>query len=238
MVKKSKQRKPKFIINNINDAKKRRLSDVIKEGGLESVGKQFKELTSSFSKNGIEKDISLDKISLNTFRPVTERGLDIVEASLIYHSSSKSLKDGVLKSSFTRVLLSIHPDSKTTSIDDDKTKYIVCDGNHRVSFWNKMKWKTIPAIVYPFKLSNEDVEMFAQHQNQLQEMWNSKKNCIQFIGRLVRLISKINSMTSTRDYSKNKGLFYSIDMCRIYFTIAKIICDRNLTSEFEKIVKY
>ncbi len=50
MVKKSKQRKPKFIINNINNAKKQTLSEVIKEGGLESVGKQFNELTSSFSK--------------------------------------------------------------------------------------------------------------------------------------------------------------------------------------------
>ncbi len=71
--------------------------------------------------------------------------------------------------------------------------------------------------------------MFAQHQNQLHEMWNSKKKfCIQLIGRLVRIISKINSMTLTRAYSKNKGLFYSIDMCRKYFTIAKIICDRNL----------
>ena len=79
--------------------------------------------------------------------------------------------------------------------------------------------------------------MFAQHQNQLQEMWNSQKNCIQLIGRLVRLISKSNSMTSTRAFSKNKGLFYSIDMCRKYFTIAMIICDRNLTSEFEKIEK-
>ncbi len=237
MVKKSKSRKPKFIINNINDTKKRRLSDIVKEGGLESSGKQFKDLTSSFSKEGIETDVEIDKISLNSFRPVTERGLDIVEASLLYHSSSKSLKDGVLKSSLTRVFLCIHPDSNSMEIDDENTKFIVCDGNHRVSFWKKMKWKSIPAIVYPFKLTNEKVEMFAQNQNQLQEMWNSQKNCLQLLGRLVRLISNNDSMTSTRAFAKNKGLFYSIDMCRKYFTIAKIICDRGLAHEFEKIEK-
>ncbi len=236
MGKKAKSKKPRFIINDLKDVKKRKLSEVVKDSGLESVGIRFRDLSNTFSTKGVEIDIKVDKIVLNSFRPVTQRGMDIVEASLLYHSSTNLLKDGIITGSTTRVFLCIHPDSETEELNDN-TLFLVCDGNHRVSFWKKMQWVTIPSLVLPFKMSIEDVEMFAQHQNQLQEIWNSQRNCLQLLGRLVRLISTNKSVTSTSAYSSNKGLFLSVDMCRKYFTVAKIICDRQLVSEFEKIEK-
>jgi len=194
-------------------------NDIINDQELHGIGSKFQKISKLFSKYGVAKHIKVDRIESNNFRVISEEGISKIQASMLFHSD-KTIKDGKIDGHQTRIYVCISP--------SNKNKFIVCDGNHRLEVWKRNKWTTIPAIVLQRVLTKEEIDVFAEHQNMLNDIFTHQRSQLQILNRTVYLLTVNKNITSTDLFQKYKSTYFSKDICRRYFTLSNLIISKKL----------
>lgn len=216
----SKRNQQLAELDDFSSSKQLKLStiDIITDNQLHGVGNKFHQLSSLFNKFGVSKHIPVDKIESNNFRVISEEGIAKLQASLLFHSNKN--KEGKIEGAHTRIYVCISP--------NNKNNFMICDGNHRLEVWRRNKWRTIPAVVLQRKLSIEEIELFAEHQNMLNDIFTHQRTQLQILNRTIYLINLNKNITSNELFEKYKSTYFSKDTCRRYFTLSNLIISKKL----------
>ena len=208
-------------------SQKRKFSQFIEEEELGGSGERFSILSKEIYDKGLQKCVPVKSIEVNQYRPVTKEGLDRIEASMKYHHSEK-YDTGQVLSATARVFLC---QSK------NRGKFVVLDGNHRVSYWKSKGWSSIPAIVINKSYSEEDIEIFAENQNLLSELFSKQRSSLQILNRTIVLKKKNIKKSGTELISENKSLFLRKDVGKKYLTLANLCIKKKIEPELLNLEK-
>ncbi len=77
-------------------------------------------------------------------------------------------------------------------------------------------------------LSMKEIEVFAEHQNMLHDVFAKQRTQIQILNRTVVIIKGNPKITCPDLYNKYKSTYLSKDTCKRYFTISKIIISSGI----------